>query len=438
MFKHAYVRGVQNALIQSGHVAFPDENTAAKVADHIATASNFEPLNDGGVHPSITSKLAEAIVDASRWFQEKGYKVASFTKLASVEDLSKLAHAHASDLMQKAAEGSTIEGGDKGNKENESPQAETKMDTSQRPSGYAEDSRGKTDVDTKPGAVGKEQEHPKAPSESPSGDNSVKEQSRTASLARFLKKTAEGTTILGGDKGNKEPTTAEGKMDLGMRPHGYAVLPNQGDLGEMMAHFNAQSAVGKEQPHPNAPANSPSGSNSIIETSHKSAEDQAFLTIFKKTASEIGEYLPGGLSDDTKVAHVRACMGMTTEEKARYLSSLQKEAAEKTAGAPAAVPPGSRGDHYAEHSPEKTHSRPGAYDGRHANQGTSKHGGELPSFIQDKIDAKKDGEGKSEEKSEEKGEKKDEKHEEKKEEKEEKEASLAAQMRRIASSIRTA
>ena len=435
MFKNAYVRGVQNALIQSGHVAFPDEETACKVADYIANASKIDPLAEGGIPTQVTAKIAEAVIDASNWFKDKGYKAASFSKLASMDDLSKLAHQHTMDLMQKAAEGSTIEGGDKGNSEKTT--AEGKMDEKARPDGYAENSRGKTDVDVRPGQVGKEEEHPNKPSESPSGDNSVKEQSRTAALLSFIKKTAEGSTILGGDKGNKEPTNAEGKMDTAMRPPGYAVLPGQGSLGELMQRFDGQSAVGKEAPHPNAPSNSPSGSNSIIETSGKNAEDQAYLMVFKKTASEVGQYLPAGLTDDIKVAHVRACMGMTNEERAHYLHGLQKEAATKTASTPANVPPGSRSDGYQKHDPEATHSRDGHYDGRNANQGTKQ--AELPPFIQDKIDAKKEEGG---EKKDEKGEKKDEnpfakKDDEKKEEKkeDEKEGSLASHLRRIASAI---
>ena len=415
MFKSSYCRGVLNALEQAGYVAFPDVETACKVASYIANESKIDPLAEGGITPQMTGKIAEAIVDASTWFKNKGYKTAAFSKLASLDDLQKLAHQHTMDLMQKAAEGSTIEGGDKGNTEKTT--AEGKMDEKARPDGYAENSRGKTEVDVRPGQVGKEEEHPNKPSETPSGDNSVKEQSRTAALLSFIKKTAEGSTILGGDKGNKEPTTAEGKMDTAMRPPGYAVLPSQGSLGELMARFDGQSAVGKEAPHPNAPANSPSGSNSIIETSHKNAEDEAYLMVFKKTASEVGQYLPTGISDDVKVAHVRACMGMTNEERAHYLHGLQKEAADKTAAAAAPAP-----DY-------------GHYNGRTANQKQA----EMPAFIQDKIDAKKE---EGSEKKDEKGEKKDEnpfakKDDEKKEEKkeDEKEGSLASHLRRIASAI---
>lgn len=414
MFKHAYVRGIQTALVNSGAAAFPDETTASKVADYIADRVDIDPLKP--VPREMTHKVATDLVGASDWIKKQpGFKAASFNKLATWDDVAQLADRNATQLMTKAAEGSTIEGGDKGNTEGESPQGETKMDAAQRPPGYAENSLGKTEVDTKPGAVGKEEAQPNKPAESPSGSNSVTEHSRTASLADLFRKSAEGSTILGGDKGNKEPTTGEGKMDAAQRPPGYAVLPHQGGLGEMMNLVTGPAVIGRETAQPNKPGESPSGSNSLTEHSAKAASEDPYIALFKKVASEVHEYLPGSLNEDAKIAAVRACMGLTTEEKAYYLRGLQKEAADRTAAAPANLPPGSRSN-YAEHSPEATHSRPGAYDGRSSNQGTKSAGdlppfmkkddekdekkdgdkdkddkGGMPSFIQDKIDAKKDG-----------------------------------------------
>jgi hypothetical protein len=427
VFKRAYVRGVQNAMVQAGHVAYPDQEIAAKIADYVADHLPFEPHQEGGVPRAVTAKIAEAMVDASKQLASQGYKAAAFQKLASIDDLSKLAHQHALDLMQKAAEGSTIEGGDKGNKSPESPNAEAKMDNSPnyRPTGYAEDSRGKTDVDTRPGAVGKEQEHPKKPAEGGTGSaGSPVEQSRTASLESFLRKTAEGSTIQGGDKGNKQKDSihAESKMDAAWRPPGYAVLPNQGGLGELMKMYGGASAIGKEQPHPMQPAVSPSGTNSVTETSqkHSAAAEDPYMALFKKTASEVHPYLPTGMSDEHKVAHVRMLMGLTTDERARYLTDLQHRVAEKTAATPAALPPGSRTDGYEKHTSEATHARPGAYDGRKANQGTKQaEDGMLPPFMMggkkdEKPEEKK--ESKPDEKDDEKDEKKDEKKDDEKKE----------------------
>jgi len=428
MFSRAYVRGVQNAMVQSGHAAFPDDVSAAKVADYIADRIEIDPTQ-GQISREVTAAVAAHIVDASKWHtKQAGFIPGGFYKVASVEDLGKLAHVHALDVMQKAAEGSTIEGGDKGNVQPNS--AEGKMDAANRPAGYAEDSRGQTAVDTKPGAVGKEQEQPAKPAESPAGSNSAIEQSRTASLDSLIRKMASGTgsTIMGGDKGNQEMSSAEAKMDIHQRPMGYARLPGQGDLGELMKQVSGPATIGRETPHPNAPAAHPAGSNSVIEHSAKAAAEDPYMTLFKKVASEIMEYLPA-VGEDAKVAHVRACMGMTQPEKAHYLVSLQKEAADATSHAA----PGTA-SYGMEHNAEKTHSRQGAYDGRKANQGGHKVA-EMPAFIQDKIDAKN--EGKSEEKAEGKDhEKSESKAEEKKEEKDEKSASLLEHIRRISNTVR--
>lgn len=366
MFKHAYVRGIQTALVNSGHAAFPDETTATKIADYIADHVNIDPLV--GVAREATFKIASDVIEASDWIKtQPGFKAAAFNKLSSWDEVNQLADRSAVQLMTKAAEGSTIEGGDKGNAENQSPVGETKMDVKQRPPGYAEDSRGNSDVDTKPGTVGHESPHSNKPSESPSGSNSVIEHSRTASLADMFRKSAEGSTILGGDKGNMDMSSAEAKMDAHQRPVGYAVLPHQGALGAMMAQVTGPAVIGRETAHPNGPMESPSGSNSLIEHSAKAAAEDPYITLFKKVASEVHEYLPGNLNENAKIAAVRACMGLTTEEKAYYLRGLQKNAAATTP------------------------ARAGSYDGRNSNQGR-KQANDLPPFMkkEEKDDDKKD------------------------------------------------
>ncbi len=399
MFKHAYVRGIQTALVNSGHATFPDEGTAHKVADYIADHTSLDL--DKGVSSADDQKVATQVLEASEWFKRQpNFKAAGWNKLATWDDVRALADRSAEQLMTKAAEGSTIEGGDKGNEQGQSPAGETKMDSSQRPPGYAEDSRGKTDVDTRPGAVGKEETQPNAPKETDHKDNSLIDQTKSSSLRTLFQKAAEGSTILGGDKGNQEPTTGEGKMDLANRPAGYAVLPTQGALGELMNQSKGPAIIGRETSQPVQPGQSVSGSNSLTEHSAKAAEDQAYLTLFKKTAAEIHEFLPHTMNEDTKVATVRMCMGLNTNEKYHYLTGLQKEAAERVAAAPANLPPGSRTDNYQKHSPEATHSRPGAYDGRSNNQGTKS--AEFPPFMKKDDDKKDDGDDKKDD-----GEKKD-------------------------------
>lgn len=429
MFKHSYVRGLQTALVNADRAAFPSEEVANKVADYIADRAD---LNFDKAVPAETNlKIANQIIEASEWLKKQpSFKAAGWNKLATWDDVMKVAQHHVDQLFSKAAEGSTIEGGDKGNQETQSPAGETKMDVSQRPMGYATDSQGKTDVDTRPGAIGKEEEQPNAPARSDSKANSPQEQSKTSSLADMFKAAA-GSTIMGGDKGNM-PTQvvhSEAKMDQAQRPVGYATfgMGGVGGLGAVMNEVKGPAVVGRETANPNAPARSDDKSNSVQQITAKAAAEDPFVTLFKKVASEVIEYLPQHMDENAKIAAVRACMGLTTQEKFHYLNGLQKEAAEKVAGVPAAVPPGSRGDSYTQHSPDATHSRPGAYDGRKNNQAnkTAEDGG-LPPFMM-----KKDNEDKDKDGDEKKDEKKDEEKKDEGGEGDKKEASLRDMFARI-------
>jgi hypothetical protein len=421
-------------MIQAGHVAFPDDKTAAVIADYIGSKIDFDP-SAGPVPASVTAKIAESLIDAQNALKSRypNVKFASTAmKIASEDDLNKFAHATALAVMEKAAEGSTIEGDDKGNREPTT--GEGKMDLSRRPEGYATDSLGKTDVDTRPGAVGKETPNPLAPPRTDHKDNSIVDQSKTSSLAARLNKLAEGTTILGGDKGNTEATTGEGKMDLQQRPEGYALLPSQGALGELMNAFGPGSHVGKEAPQPVMPSRTDHKDNSVIETTKKTSAEDPFLAVFNKTAAEVVPFLPNALDEDAKVAHVRVCMGLTTEERANYLIGLQQKVAAATVSS---VPPGSRSDGYGKHTPDATHSRQGAYDGRRGNQGTKQaEEHHLPPFMvgkEEKNKAEKDEEKPKDDEDKKKG-----KMEggESGDKPEAKEASLAERMQHLRSVVR--
>jgi hypothetical protein len=128
-------------------------------------------------------------------------------------------------------------------------------------------------------------------------------------------------------------------------------------------------------------------------------------------------------------------MCLQTAEKAAYLKGLQASH-ERTAAAPAPVPPGSRSDGYAQHTPDATHARPGAYDGRKGNQSKAAEESRLPFFMR-KDDDKKDDDKKDEnpfaKKDDDKkdDEKKDENPFAKKDDEKEKEAAMRETIKRI-------
>ena len=141
MFNRAYVRGVQSALIQSNRLSYPNEKSAGETADYIADRLGELPLMDKEgsavpVNQNITAKIASYLLDGDREFKKVGCVTSHRAKLASADDFAKLAHAQVVTLMKKA-EGSNMEGGDKGN--DEPTTAEGKMDEKNRPPGFAED-----------------------------------------------------------------------------------------------------------------------------------------------------------------------------------------------------------------------------------------------------------------------------------------------------------
>ena len=279
-----------------------------------------------------TAKIANHVIEASNAFKERGHQPGPFAKMASMDALAKHAHVHAVDLMEKAAEGSNYVGGDKGN--DKAFNAEGKADEKDRPDSYATNARGHIVADIPAAAhVGTESVQPAEPKNHPEGTNSLTEASKAASLSDLMKKVA--IDVDNSSKDNRY--SLEAKKDQKDRPEGYAHLPHQGALGSLMQMVGGDAVIGKELPHPQGPSTHPTGSNSLTEMSKKSSADSdPYIALFKKTAQEVAPHLPGGLTDDRKVAHIRSVMGLTTEEKAHYLVGLQKQAAEKVSGE---VPP---------------------------------------------------------------------------------------------------
>lgn len=325
MFKRAFVRGIQSTLVANDRAVYPDEKIAAEVADYIADSLDFDPLSDTMTYDKV-AELANHLIDASNELLKQGHKADPSVKTASLKDLTKLAHENAIALMQKAAEGTTLDPGNQGNKEETS--AEGKNDKAYRPDGYAENSRGTTEIDTKPGEVGAMKDHPTGPANSPAGSNSLTE-GKSASLTETLRKMAQGTTLSPGNDGNKSSVTAEGQDELKARPQSYAVLPSQGAPSVVNNLVSGSAIAGREIPHPDGPTNKGVGAstNSLIQHSAKAASyDEMFIELFKKTANEVVNHLPTSLSQEQKVAEVRKCMGLNTEEKAGHILNLYKVA----------------------------------------------------------------------------------------------------------------
>lgn len=165
-----------------------------------------------------------------------------------------------------------------------------------------------------------------APPEAPPMGGPPKE----ASLAAIVQKIAAGNTgalIEGGEVPNDQPAAvsgnaqspgnAEAALEANRRPENYA---NKGEDGVGRSDFipSKEENVGRERPHPEAPKATDKGKTNVPLEHIKGAFDQ----LFESTASKMVPYLPTGMEDQHKVAHIRAAMGLDTAGQADYLENL--------------------------------------------------------------------------------------------------------------------
>jgi hypothetical protein len=423
IFKRAYVRGVNDELVRLGHLRWPSKTAADAIADAVGDQMPVEPAAEG-VSPETAADVAATLIDsANKLVEESGGMPEAAApeeealKTSAAQDLATRAGQQAYAIMVKAAEetkqavGSTIEGGDKGNKMTDTPAAETEMEAKNRPEMIHVVGEGNTQsgAGRGTGVVGKEDvgaDTPDgAPNETPSGSNSALEQSKMGTLREIIQKVAMGSTIEGGDKGNKgtDATAAETIQEFQRRPEGYA----ENMLAQSDLPVTPAATVGTEQAQPIQPGESPAGStpgeagNSNVQWSNESktgAAEDPFIALFRKTAEMVGGSLPTSLDEEQKIAHLRQMMGMTDAERAEYIGLLHKEAGSTDDEAVNAAKTAAckMRDHRSRYS-----GNPGRKDRRSSNQKTA---AELPAALKEQAEKMKN---KAEKKD--NGEKKDEK-----------------------------
>ena len=385
LFKRAAARGVAHELVRRGVIAFPTKEAMDEAADAVAdspVAGGMPEMSpEGGHSPEELAAVANKLMEIVHALMEQAGAAApgaggmppgmehegaapegpppspeaakmsmELTKTAAEADYETLAQAIAVECMEKAANevkeatgGALIHGGDKGNDPAQAAQVGevAALDKKQRPEGAYHHGMGNTELETMKGHIGDLSKHPVGFSNTPGGSNSVAKDAGSAKAANLdeqLKKIANKLVGLHDGKSKNDLSDAAkhdqlAALDLKNRPEG-AYLVGQG-------HTNIKeeeaARIGKEQPHPKAPSNHPSGSNSVIDAS-KTSEEDAFLVLFKKTAEDVGPYLPK-MSDDEKVAHITKMIGYDHDSRQEYLNTLH--AAEKTA---AKAPEGMKGD----------------------------------------------------------------------------------------------
>lgn len=370
LFKRAAVRGMAHELVRQNVVTFPSKIAMDEAADAVADAMPMPDMSgDKGHDPEAVAQAAQKLMDIANALMSHAHlehhegapagappvpkdgagpeaamaakEAAYLMKAAAYTPVDVLASDAAIAVMEKAAEetkhanpsGPLIHGGDKQNTPAEAAKYDSvaALDKKQRPEGYAHHGMGNTELDTAKGELGHQGSPTVSPSNSPSGTNSVNSDAHKAAALRAQLKQA-ASTLLGvaspASTKNKETDAAKADsvavLDLKNRPMGaYHVGQGNANIDEDEA-----ARIGKEQKHPMAPSNSPSGTNSVIQASKLSA-DEAFMVLFDKCAADVGPYLPPTLSDAQKVAAVKAMIGLDHDGRQTYLNDLYKRAEEE-------------------------------------------------------------------------------------------------------------
>jgi len=320
------------------------DEAADAVAD-VAAPAMPEMSPEEGHAPEDIAAVANQLIELGHALQAQagagGAKMASeLFKIAANVAYDAAASEAAVSCMDKAAfevkhGGSLMEGGDKGNTPSDAARTDevAALDEKQRPQGTYQVAQGDTALDSSMGHVGDLKANPAAPKNSPAGSNSVTEDAKKAAALRELVQ-KHANKLVGLHDGKNENSPAEAakhdavaKLDQKQRPQGKYLV------GQGNANFSEpQSArVGKEMPHPNGPKNSPAGTNSVIQASKSAAEqeEEAFVTLFKKTAADVGPYLPGKMSEDEKIAAIMRMIGFSHNERQAHLNELHKVAYEE-------------------------------------------------------------------------------------------------------------
>lgn len=367
LFKRAAARGVAHELVRRGIISFPSKEAMDAAADAVADSPVAGPMPEmsgpEGHSPEELATVANKLMEIAHALMEQAgaaapagappspeggppeppkpeaaKEAAELSKTAAAADYETLAAEEAVACMTKAAEevkaattGALVQGGDKGN---DPAQAATHgevaaLDKKQRPEGYAHTGMGKTQLESMKGHIGDLSKNPEGPHNTPSGGNSLTKDPghKAASIDDELKKIANKLVGLHDGKGKNDLADAAkidtvAKLDNNFRPQGtYHVGQGNANIKE-----EAAARIGKEMPHPKAPKNHPSGVNSVVDASKVSSEDEAFLFLFKKTAEDVGPYLPAKLSDDEKVAAIRTMIGLDHDGRQAHLDELHKSA----------------------------------------------------------------------------------------------------------------
>ncbi len=310
IYKRAHLRGMVHEMTRRGYVQWPtklaEEEAADAIADQIPEEMIPEETPEDGLTPEQAQVALQQIVEVAEEIAAKtdGQVMEDTGKMAAAMSYEDAASHAAISVMQKAAEETAVETGpDVPGPTPPVPDlsttAEGEIDASTVPSADIVVPQGTTEVDTAPGAVGKEEiraEQPGAEGTPPTGE-AAKTASTLDTLASMLhqmsQKTAaaamDGASLSGGAAAGPAPAPRV-DLDDNLQIPG-AVASAQGQTSQDVPAA-ANIGVTKKQP-----AGNPGPTDA---TPNKPAKDAVKQAMEMLRASPAGAALVQKIAEEAK------------------------------------------------------------------------------------------------------------------------------------------
>lgn len=342
LYKRAHIRGMVDELMRQEIVSFPSKEAADDAADRIADDFEEEEIPEVSGENGLSPEQAQAALDR---IVEVAEEIAEKTSGAVDKELNKTAAATSYEdaaanagwaLIEKAAEETGVATGpDIPGQTAPAPDlgatAEAKQDAANVPSADLVGPQGTSDVDTRPGAVGAEEEQPEQPGaqeSQPTGEvaktSGESTPSELESLDSMLQKMAAETL-----KGNKE--AMDGASLTGGETKGTPPTPRQ-DLDDNLnipgAVASSQGQTGQDVPaaaNIGATMKQPAGTPGVTApTPNKPAKDAMKQAMAILNTSETGRAFLRKLSEEAPKTEY-------TEEEKKEMEEKKKEDEKKEA-----------------------------------------------------------------------------------------------------------
>ena len=378
LFKRAAVRGMAHELVARGAAQFPTKEAMDAAADAVADGPAAAPMPeaspDQGHDPHQVVAVAQKLIAIGEALMQQasgggapgempsgaeggplpmGPEAAAqgageVQKESASNAPEDIASQHAVELMKMAAEekaaNKLVGLGDHAN----TPQAAAKtdglaeLDLKNRADGKYHEGVGNTQhksVQTS----GQLEKYPELPTVTVSGSNSITEDIGKHAAYAEMRKIANKLVGLHGANPNTPEAAAEhdttADLDLKHRkPKEYLV-----GIGGANKGTPQEARIGYESPASKTIGSKRvEGSNSVTQVSKPSetkvaglsVEEKALVTVFQKTAADVGEYLPAMLTDDEKVAAIQSMVFLDHAGRQDALNKLHEKI---SSGMPAAL-----------------------------------------------------------------------------------------------------